>query len=119
MDKPDATESVPVGPHAPRRGSKLAQVIELLQRENGATVDELMAATGWLAHTTRATLTGLRKRGYAVAIDRSDHERGSAYRIKAEGCVAPVALTVEKPADSPMPRKPTERFSKPQAGRAA
>jgi hypothetical protein len=118
-DAPDATESVSVGPHAPRRGSKLAQVIELLQRDNGATVDELMAATGWLAHTTRAALTGLRKRGYAVAIDRSDHERGSSYRIKAEGYVAPVALTVEKPADSPMPPKPTERLSKSHAGRAA
>jgi Protein of unknown function (DUF3489) len=119
MDASDATESVSVGPHAPRRGSKLAQVIELLQRDNGATVDELTAATEWLAHTTRAALTGLRKRGYAVAIDRSDHERGSSYRIKAERYVAPVALTFEKPADSPMPRKPAERFSKPQAGRAA
>ena len=119
MDAPDATESVSVGPHAPRRGSKLAQVIELLQRDNGATVDELTAATGWLAHTTRAALTGLRKRDYAVALDRSDHERGSFYRVKAEGYVAPVAPTFEKPADSPMPRKPTERLSRPQAGRAA
>jgi Protein of unknown function (DUF3489) len=112
-------ESVPAGPHAPRRGSKLAQVIELLQRDNGATVYELMADTGWFAHTTRAALTGLRKRGYAVPIARSDHERGSFYRIKAEGYVAPVALTFEKPVDSPMPRKPTERLSKPQEGRAA
>ena len=60
-----------------------AQVIELLQRDHGATVDELIAATGWLAHTIRAALTGLRKRGYAVAIDRSDDERGSFYRIPA------------------------------------
>jgi hypothetical protein len=36
----------------------------------------LIAATGWLAHTTRAALTGLRKRGYTVAIDRSDDKRG-------------------------------------------
>jgi hypothetical protein len=118
-DAPDATESVSVGPYTPRRGSKLAQVIELLQRDNGATVDELMAATDWLAHTTRAALTGLRKRGYAIAIARSDHERGSFYRIKAKGYVAPVSLTVDKPADSPTPRKPTERLSKPRARRAA
>jgi len=116
-DAPDAMESVSAGPHAPRRGSKLAQVIELLHRDHGATVDELIAATGWLAHTTRAALSGLRKRGYAVAIDRSDHERGSFYRIKAEGYVAPVALTFEKPADSPTPRKPAQRLSKPQARR--
>jgi hypothetical protein len=48
-DAPDATESVSVGPHALRRGSKLAQVIELLQRDNGATVDEL---TGACPHDT-------------------------------------------------------------------
>ena len=35
--------------------------------------------TGWLPHTTRAALTGLRKRGFVTAIDRSDKERGSIY----------------------------------------
>jgi hypothetical protein len=65
------------GPSAPRGGSKLARVIALLERDHGATIEELIAATGWLAHTTRAALTGLRKRGYAVAIDRSDDKLGS------------------------------------------
>jgi site-specific DNA recombinase len=36
----------------------------LLQRDCGATLEELIAATDWLPHTTRAALTGLRKRGY-------------------------------------------------------
>jgi hypothetical protein len=56
-----------IGEHAtafaPRAGSKLARVIELLQRHGGATIPTLIEATGWLPHTTRATLTGLRKRG--------------------------------------------------------
>jgi len=51
---------------APRVGSKLAQVIEHLQRADGATLVDLTQTTGWLPHTTRAALTGLRKRGYAV-----------------------------------------------------
>ena len=51
---------------APRAGSKLARVIDLLQRCDGATIPNLTEATGWLPHTTRAALTGLRKRGYAV-----------------------------------------------------
>jgi hypothetical protein len=38
----------------------------LLQRSHGATLDELIAATGWLPHTSRAALTGLRKRGYSI-----------------------------------------------------
>lgn len=111
-------EPVPAGPSAPRGGSKLAQVIELLQRDHGATIDELIAATGWLAHTTRTALTGLRKRGYVVAIDRSDNERGF-YRIIAEGDGGPVGRPSEEPADSPTSRKPAQRISKPRARRAA
>jgi hypothetical protein len=71
-------------PSAPRGGTKLAQVVELLQQDRGATINELMGATGWLPHTSRAALTGLRKRGFAVALDRSDKERGSIYRIEKD-----------------------------------
>ncbi len=49
---------------APRDGSKLALMIDLLRRADGATIVDLTQATGWLAHTTRAAITGLRKRGY-------------------------------------------------------
>jgi hypothetical protein len=45
-------------------------VIELLRRADGATIIDLTQATGWLRHTTRAALTGLRKRGYAVIRER-------------------------------------------------
>lgn len=55
---------------APRDGSKLALVIEHLHRVDGATMADLTQATGWLPHTTRAALTGLRKRGYAVIRER-------------------------------------------------
>jgi hypothetical protein len=69
---------------APRAGTKLARILELLQRECGATLQELIAATDWLPHTTRAALTGLRKRGYAVTIDRSNKERGSTYCAQSD-----------------------------------
>ena len=69
-------------PISSRGGTKIAQVIALLERPGGATLAELVAATGWLLHTTRAALTGLRKRGYAVGIDRADKARGSVYRIE-------------------------------------
>jgi hypothetical protein len=73
-------EGHPARAAAPRDGSKLALVIELLRRADGATIIDLTQATGWLPHTTRAALTGLRKRGYAVIrepIDAGD----SIYRI--------------------------------------
>jgi hypothetical protein len=67
-DEPNS--GVASSPLSPRSGTKIAQVIELLQLRDGATLAELVAATGWLPHTTRAALTGLRKRGYAVGIAR-------------------------------------------------
>ena len=97
------------------------QVIELLRRDQGAPIDELIAATGWLAHTTRAALTGLRKRGYAVVIDRSDKERGSFYLIAAGPSEdnPSVARLTEGLTNSETARKPGQRRSKPQAHQAA
>jgi hypothetical protein len=68
----------------PRAGSKIALVIKLLTAARGATLDALVKATDWLPHTTRAALTGLRKRGYRVEKEkRKDGE--TAYRIMGGG----------------------------------
>jgi hypothetical protein len=64
----------------PRDGSKLALMIELLRRADGATIVDLTQATGWLPHTTRAALTGRRKRRYAVIRERIG-AGDSVYRI--------------------------------------
>jgi uncharacterized protein DUF3489 len=109
----EAMEPGPGGPSAPRSGSKLARVIALLERDHGATIAELIAATGWLAHTTRAALTGLRKRGYAVAIDRSEDKRGSFYRIPAGE-----TGIVEAPGNSETARRKVHGRSEPQAHQA-
>ena len=66
-------------PAAPPRETKAAAVTALLQREGGATLAELIAATGWLPHTTRAALTGLRKKGQAIERDKRDD--ATCYRI--------------------------------------
>jgi Protein of unknown function (DUF3489) len=66
----------------PRDGSKIARVLALLTRETGATIDEIIDATGWLSHTSRAALTGLRKRGFAI--ERRERPAGPrAYIIVA------------------------------------
>ena len=64
----------------PREGSKLAAVVGLLRREGGATID-LAAAMGWLPHTTRAALRGLRKRGFGIDRRKVKDERAGAYII--------------------------------------
>jgi len=71
--------AAPTSP-APRQGTKIARVVELLQRDQGANLDELIAATGWLPHTARAALTGLRHRGYDVRLERGETGRVSVYR---------------------------------------
>lgn len=66
-----------------RPGSKQALLVKLLSRKGGASLDELTAATNWLPHTTRAALTGLRKRGIGVVRERIDG--ATRYRMVAEG----------------------------------
>ena len=64
----------------PREGSKIAQVIKRLSQEAGASLPELIQLTGWLPHTTRAAMTGLRKRGYTVALERGENN-APVYRV--------------------------------------
>ena len=68
---------------APRATSKIASVITLLERAGGATLAEMVEATGWLPHTTRAALTGLKKKGHTISKDK----RGdvTCYRIAKAG----------------------------------
>jgi DNA-binding IclR family transcriptional regulator len=65
--------SVPAAP------SKISVVLDLLRREQGSTLAELVKATGWLPHTTRAALTGLRKKGHTI--EKSTRDGGTVYRI--------------------------------------
>jgi len=51
---------------APRIGSKQAKLVELLSRQSGVTLIKASEALGWQTHTTSATLTRLRKRGYHI-----------------------------------------------------
>jgi hypothetical protein len=67
----------------PRVGSKLDRLLGMLSTDEGATLDELIGATGWLPHTARAALTGLRKRGYDVRLVRGDRETAAAYCVTA------------------------------------
>jgi Protein of unknown function (DUF3489) len=97
----------------PRAGSKLARVIDLLQRSDGATILHLTEVTGWLPHTTRAALTGLRKRGYAVVRARVD-AGDSVYRI-ADAAADDGDCSVVEPG----PCEEHDRELKPKASQAA
>jgi Protein of unknown function (DUF3489) len=72
-------EVTPAVAPAPKRITKQAQVIALLSRPEGATLEAIIAATGWQAHTARAVLSGLRKAGYDISSDKLNGKR--LYRI--------------------------------------
>lgn len=61
--------------------TKRDTILALLIRPDGASLDEMVAATGWLPHTARAMLTGLKKKGHALSSDKVDGVR--RYRIEA------------------------------------
>ena len=72
-------------PSAPRTAasakgpSKNEAVLALLRRPAGATLDQIVAVTGWLPHTTRAVLTGFRRNGRSITSEKIDGVR--TYRI--------------------------------------
>ncbi|MFG1303912.1 DUF3489 domain-containing protein [Xanthobacter autotrophicus] len=65
----------------PKPGSKLGMVLALLEKPQGASLAKLVEVTGWLPHTTRAALTGLRKRGFAVVSEKAEGGGASVYRL--------------------------------------
>ena len=78
-DEPTVAAEAPAVPAAKR--TKASLVFGMLSRSEGATLTELVAATGWLPHTTRAALTGLRKKGHVL--DKSKRDGATCYRIVA------------------------------------
>jgi len=65
---------------APRAGTKQAKLVAMLSRKSGVTLAKASEALGWQKHTTSATITGLKKRGYLVK--REDREgKDAIYRI--------------------------------------
>ena len=66
-------------PPTPRPGGKLGVIVDRLSAKNGATADELVAATGWQRHSVLGALSRLRTRGFAMRLD-ADADR-KAYRL--------------------------------------
>jgi len=67
---------------APARQSKKAAVIALLERPDGAAIDDLIGVTGWPVHSVRAALTGLRKAGKDL-VRAKDATGVTHYRLAA------------------------------------
>ena len=66
-----------------RSGTKQALLIELLSRDTGATIADLVAATSWLPHTIRGAMAGALKKKLGLTITSEKVEgRGRVYRVQ-------------------------------------
>ena len=71
-DTTDALQKLEATPHTIRPGTKLAAIIDEMSNPGGATIAQMMAGTGWQAHTVRGAISGMvRKRlGYEVVTEK-------------------------------------------------
>jgi len=81
QDAPAEADPAPKA-HTPRAGTKQAKLIEMLRADGGATIDEIVAALDWQAHTARGAMSGALKKklGLTITSEKIDG-RGRAYRI--------------------------------------
>ena len=82
QDTPTETGPAPKA-RTPRTGTKQAKLIEMLRAEGGATIDEIVAETGWQAHTVRGAMSGALKKklGLTITSEKVDG-RGRCYAIR-------------------------------------
>ena len=71
----------PQPPSEAKRPSKQDEVIAMLRRPEGATVDEVARATGWQRHTVRGVFSGTLKKKLGLTLALGREERGRVYRI--------------------------------------
>lgn len=77
--KPEPDEVAPGSAPLFRPGTRQAQLLDLLRRDEGVEIDEMVQFTGWQPHSVRAVLTGFRKRG--IEVSRTKEGNGvSVYR---------------------------------------
>jgi hypothetical protein len=66
-----------------RDGSKTAKVLDLLKRPEGASMKELMKATGWQPHSVRGFLSGAIRKKMGMTVTSAKADDGErAYSIK-------------------------------------
>ncbi len=81
-DLSDIVERATAKPSRTRDNSKQAQVIELLRRPEGATINQICEATGWKQHTVRGTFAGAFKKKLGLQITSTKESGGQrVYRI--------------------------------------
>ena len=72
----------PAGERKTRDGTKQSLMIEMLRRPQGATIGEIVEATGWQSHTVRGAMAGALKKKLGLTVtSEKDEAKGRVYRL--------------------------------------
>jgi len=81
--EPEGGDSAPKA-RTPREGTKQVTLIAMLRAPDGATIEEIMAATGWQSHTVRGAMAGALKKKLGLEVTSEKVEnRGRVYKLPA------------------------------------
>jgi len=64
-----------------RDTSKLATVIAMLRRKEGATIEQLVKATDWQAHSVRGAISGAIKKKLSLNVTSIKTDDSRVYQI--------------------------------------
>jgi Protein of unknown function (DUF3489) len=77
----------------PRSGTKQAQMIEMLKRPEGATVEQIAAATGWQHHTIRGAISGALKKKLKLTVEATRTREVGPNKTGAKGSATVYRIT--------------------------
>jgi hypothetical protein len=83
--KAKPAKTAPAEKPTPRTGTKQAQMIELLKRPEGATVEQIAAATGWQKHTIRGAISGALKKKLGLNVEATRTREVGPNKTGAKG----------------------------------
>ena len=89
--------TAPAGKSTPRAGTKQALMIEMLERPEGATVEQIAAATGWQRHTVRGAISGALKKKLGLTVEAIRIREVGPDKPGAKGSVTVYRITGASP----------------------
>ena len=90
-------EAAPADKPTPRAGTKQALMIELLKRPEGATVEQIAAATGWQHHTIRGAISGALKKKLGLTVEATRTREVGPNKTGAKGSSTVYRITGSRP----------------------
>jgi Protein of unknown function (DUF3489) len=98
--KARATKAASAAKSTPRAGTKQARMIEMLKRPEGATVEQIAAATGWQHHTIRGAISGALKKKLDLTVEATRTPVLGPDGTAAKGSATVYRITGGNPSDS-------------------